>query len=177
MRIRGLVKGVLLAFVVFTLGYAVGKEVGVRRALAHRPAAPAAEAQAAQAPAPGEAPSPRRQLVARYYHATKRCVTCNTIEAYAKEALETRFAGDLAAGLIVWEVANMDDVWNADAVRRYGLVRSSLVFLDVEDGAEKDFTVLDRAWDLVGDKGRFFDFVESEVGMVVEGWTAPEDEE
>jgi len=177
-RYRGLLKGVLLTFVVFTAGYAVGKEVGVRRALAHLPTGgPSSAAASGALAAPGETTAPRRRLVARYYHGTKRCVTCNKIEAYAKEALESRFAEDLASGRILWETANMDEIWNADAVRRYGLIRSSLVFLDVEDGEEKDYSVLQRAWDLVGEKDRFFDYVQSEVEMITDGWDAPDEEE
>lgn len=168
---RAWLKGILFVFVVFTAGYAVGKEVGMRRV-----PVPSGEPSAASAVGKAVTP-PTRRLVARYYHATKRCVTCNKIEAQAKAALESRFPELLADGRIVWETANMDAVWNADAVRRYGLVRSSLVFLDMDGSVEDDHVVLNRAWELYDEPARFADYVESVVGMITEYWDAEEDEE
>ena len=161
----------LFAFVVFTLGFAAGKEVGVHRALASLPPQNAAAPQAAEDGAPSN------RIEARYFHTTKRCKKCNTIEAFAKEALDTRFGEQLANGTITWHTANMDDVWNADAVRRYGLVRSSLVLVDVQKGVEKDHAVLHRVWELTDDKELFLDFVESEVEMVMDGWDEDDEEE
>ena len=157
----------LLAFVVFTLGYAVGKEVGARRALEHA----ARDASGGADPA-----APARQLVVRYYHGTKRCSTCNTLEAYAKETLETHFAKALAAKAVVWETANMDQAWNEDAVAEYGLLRSSLVLSDRRSGREDDYRVLNKLWDLTADKPAFVAHVKEAVDMVLAGWRA-EDEE
>ena len=162
---RRIATGLLLTFVVFTAGYAVGKEVGVRRVLDRMPAA----GSPAGGDSGGEA-APARRLVAWYYHSTKRCKKCNTIEAYAKEALDTLFTDRMASGEITWQVANMDDVWNQDAVQRYGLLRSSLVFVAMQDGVEQDHSVLNRVWELTDDKETFFAFVESEVEMVIDGW-------
>jgi len=161
---RKIATGLLLTFVVFTAGYAVGKEVGVRRVLDRMPDAASTTSSSA---ASGLS---ERQLVAWYYHSTKRCKKCNTIEAYGKEALETLFADRMASGEITWQVANMDDVWNQGAVQRYGLLRSSLVFVDMLDGVEQDHSVLNRVWELTDDKKTFFAFVESEVEMVIDGW-------
>ena len=168
---RKIATGVLLTFVVFTAGYAVGKEVGVRRTLDRMPT-PDTPAGTDDAAAEGS----ERRLVAWYFHATKRCKQCNTIEASAKEALDTQFADRLASGEITWQVANMDDVWNQDAVRRYGLLRSSVVFVEMQEGIERDFTVLERAWELTDDKETFFAFIESEVEMVLDGWEEPDED-
>ena len=67
----------------------------------------------------------------------------------------------MASGEVAWQVANMDDVWNQDAVRRYGLLRSSLVFVEMRDGVEQEHAVLDRVWDLTDDKAAFLAFVEA----------------
>ena len=168
---RKIATGLLLTFVVFTAGYAVGKEVGVRRVLDRLPDA------ASTTSSPAATGLSERRLVAWYYHSTKRCKKCNTIEAYGKEALETLFADGMASGQITWQVANMDDIWNQDAVQRYGLLRSSLVFVDMRDGVEQDHSVLDRVWELTDDKKTFFAFVESEVEMVIDGWEDAAEEE
>lgn len=166
-RLRKAGTVVLLIFAIFTAGYAVGKEVGVRRALDRLPLP---TDTAASQKVPGHV------LRIRYFHSTKRCKKCNLIEAYAKEAIETRFASALADGTITWEVVNMDEVWNADDARHYGLLRSSLVLAEVLDGEEQDYSILDRTWELTGDKDLFLDYVESEVELVLDGWT-DEDEE
>jgi len=171
-QLRRVITWLLLTFVIFTLGFAVGKEVGVRRALASLPSQVARQPSAAV----GES-APANQIAAWYFHGTKRCKKCNTIEAYAKEALETSFAGQLADGTISWQTANMDDVWNDDAVRRYGLVRSSFVLVDVRDGVEHDYSVLNRAWELTDDKETFLAFVESELEMILDAWAEDDEAE
>ena len=163
---KRVLRALLLTFVVFTAGYAVGKEVGVRRVLDRMPAP--AGAVAPGNVAAGDSVEGGRTLIASYFHATKRCAKCNTIEAYAKEALETGFAEDLAAGRIEWRTANLEDVWNADAVRRYGLVRSSLVLVSLVDGAEQEHVVLHRTWDLTDAKETFLAYVASEVEMLLD---------
>ena len=170
-RLRRLATWVLFVFVVFTLGFAVGKEVGARRTLANLPP------QDCVAPSGGDDESPSNQVAAWYFHGTKRCKKCNTIEAFAKEALETLFAEQVADGSVTWQTANMDDVWNADAVQRYGLVRSSLVLVDMRACAEHDYTVLNRAWELTDDKETFLAFVESEVEMIRDAWDEDDEAE
>ena len=170
MAARRILVGLLLGFVVFTAGYAIGKEVGVRRGYE------AGRATTETAPDGPCTPSPRRQLIAYYFHGKKRCEKCNTIEAYAREALETRFPDRLARNEIVWQAANMDDVWNQDFVERFGLSTSSLVLMDVEDGRELDHTVCRRVWDLTDDKETFFDYVQSEVEMFIDEWPSAEED-
>lgn len=164
--------GLLLAFVVFTAGYGIGKEVGMRRALERSPA-PAPPTAGGEDPTgvarstPSATPdTTERRIVAWYFHSTKRCAKCNTIEAYAKEALDTLFPEERASGAIEWRVENMDDLWNADAVRRYGLVQSSLVLVDMLGDQEHGHAVLNHVWDLTDDKKAFFAYVQDEVEML-----------
>lgn len=167
MTLRKVAKALLLTFVIFTCGYAVGREVGVRHAL---------DGVAGQDAKPAEAAGgPERRLVVRYFHSTKRCVTCNTIEAHARSALDKHFAGEMANGVVAWQTANMDEAWHADAVERYGLMRSSLVLVDMRGDEEEDYIVLKRVWDLTGDEQGFHDYVHGAARMVLDGW-AEEDE-
>lgn len=159
---------VLLTFVVFTAGYAVGKEVGVRNALDHMEPSSGSEPSAA---------APERQLIVRYYHSTKRCSTCNRIEALSKKVLETHFADQLASGVLVWETANMDDAWNLSAVAEYGLIRSSLVLSEQHEGVEEDYRVLNKLWDLVSDEAAFVAHVTEAVQLVIDGWDSEPDGE
>ncbi len=159
----------LLVFVIFTCGFAVGKEVGVHDALESVRAAGTTPQAATGLPA--------KRIVAWYFHSTKRCKTCNTIEGYAKEALDTRFKDALERGAITWKTANMDDAWNADAVLRYGLMRSSLVLVDMRGDDENDYVVLKRVWNLTGDKQAFAAYVASAVDMIFAEWAEDDDED
>src|SRR5512134_1075795 len=47
-----------------------------------------------------------------YFHATTRCATCRTIEAYAKETVTSRFAADLEARRLAWQAVNVDEPAN-----------------------------------------------------------------
>jgi len=167
-RLRKTSMVVLLFFAIFTAGYAVGKEVGARRALSQLPPPASASAAASET-------GPTLQVW--YFHSTKRCKKCNLIEAYAKEAIDTRFADQVAAGTITWQVANTDEVWNADAVTRYGLVQSSLVLVEMLDGEEQDYTVCNSTWALTGDKDAFIEYVASEVEIVLDGWSDDDGDE
>jgi len=170
-RLRRLSTWVLSVFVVFTLGFAVGKEVGVRRTLASLPSPDAPPTS------PQEGTASANQVAAWYFHGTKRCKKCNTIEAFAKEAIETLFGEQLADGTITWQTANMDDVWNADRVQRYGLVRSSLVLVDMRDGSEHDHAVLNRTWELTDAKPMFLAYVESEIETILDAWDEDDEAE
>lgn len=171
-RAKKLVTGALLTFVVFTCGYAVGKEVGVRRVLSRMPGVGASPME----PVDCEAEA-ADHVVVWYFHGTKRCAKCNAIESLSQETLDQRFADQVESGTVRWRTANMDDAWNADAVRRYGLVRSSLVLVDHRDGAERDHTVLNRVWDFTDRPGLFHEYVASEVEFVLESWAADEDDD
>jgi hypothetical protein len=108
------------------------------------------------------------RLVATYFHSQRRCKTCNTIEAYSREALEVAFEDELRSGRVVWRALNFEDPANAAYRERYGLFTSTLVLSDVHDGKERDWFGLDETWSLVGDKPAFLAYVERETRAVLE---------
>ena len=107
-------------------------------------------------------PRPDR-VVVHYFHRTIRCDTCLRFEAYADEALRSRFAEELADGRLVWSVLNVDDESNATLVDAYDIFESSLVVSAVEAGEERSWEKLEAIWGLVGDKPSFLSYVQSEV--------------
>ena len=96
-----------------------------------------------------------------YFHGTTRCATCKTIEAYAHETVASAFAPDLKAGSLEWKVVNVDEPANQHFVRDFQLYTRSVVVVDAKD--PKRFKVLDRVWQLVGDKAAFQKYVEQEI--------------
>jgi hypothetical protein len=147
---KTLITRLLLAFVLFTLGFGVGKEVGRRQAV------PPASTPAL----PGEARAPARvedKVIVYYLHATFRCVTCNTIEAMAKEVVETQFAEALAAGRIEWYEGDFQV--EEDLARRFDVVSSCVVVARRVAGKEAEFQRLDEVWTLVDKPAEFREYI------------------
>ena len=85
MRLKSVITAGLLTFVAITMLVLVLKETKPSPASTSSP--PAAEKAAT---------SPGLKLIAYYMHGKVRCPTCMSIEAYAKEAVETGFGDDLS---------------------------------------------------------------------------------
>ena len=111
-------------------------------------------------PSPRPRPPPPGSCV-YYFHGTTRCATCKTIEAYAHETVASRLRRRLKAGSLEWKAVNVDEPANQHFVRDYQLYTRSVVVVDAKD--PKRFKVLDRVWQLVGDKAAFQRYVEQEI--------------
>jgi len=113
-------------------------------------------------PADNGAASPLK-LVAYYFHATQRCATCLAIESYSKEALQAKFSEQLKAGVIDWQVVDVEQVKNRHFIQDYQLVTSSLVLVSVSNGKKGKWRTLAMTWNLVRKKGDFLQYVQSNV--------------
>lgn len=90
--------------------------------------------------------------------------TCRTIEAYAKDAIEARYADELKSGLLKWQVVNIDETENEHFIDELGLVSSSLVVVTRNGGKETGHEILQEVWTLVRNKPRFTEYVQRAVG-------------
>ena len=108
------------------------------------------------------------KVVLYYFHGTRRCNTCRTIESYAQEAVEGKFKDALEAGTLNWTVLNTDESENAHFVKDFGLVSSSLVVVEIDGGEVVRHQVLQEAWTLVRDKPGFIEYVQGSVGEFLE---------
>jgi hypothetical protein len=115
------------------------------------------KAPAAVAAAPTAAPG----ILVYYFHATTRCATCKTIEAYAHETVASRFAADLEARRLAWRTVNVEEPPNQHFIDDFQLYTRSVVVVDGKN--PKRFKVLDRVWQLVRDKAAFQGYVEQEI--------------
>ncbi len=140
------------AFLLVLTGSTIVAVTGVA-AVAPQKAKPPATATEAPAVSPG--------LLVYYFHATVRCATCRTIEAYARETVTTRFAADIEARRLAWQAVNVDEPANRHFVRDFQLYTRSVVVVDAKD--PRRYKVLDRVWQLVRDKAAFQRYVEQEI--------------
>lgn len=69
------------------------------------------------------------KIEAYYFHFTARCITCKTIEANAKENLETLYPSHVKQGLITFQSLNLDDASNKQLAEKLGVTGQALLFV------------------------------------------------
>jgi hypothetical protein len=110
---------------------------------------------------------PADGLAAVYFHGAVRCPTCQTIETYAKEAIDTRFEDELANGKLSWLALNYELPENLHFAREYGIVAPTVVLVRREAGSDVEAENLARVWELVGDKPAFVEYIAAETKSVL----------
>jgi hypothetical protein len=107
------------------------------------------------------------QVVVYYLHMNRRCMTCEKLEAYSREAVETGFDEQLKDSSIVFRVENFEKEGNEHFAKDYQLFSQSLILSRQHDGQETEWRNLDQIWQLVGNKEKFIDYVQTELGNFV----------
>lgn len=108
------------------------------------------------------------KIIAFYFHGTNRCTTCRTIEAYAREAVQTGFGDALKAGKLEWRALNVEEPANRHFIKDYQLYTRSVVLASYQGDKQLKWKNLDKVWELVGDKGQFTRYVQGEVKTFLE---------
>jgi len=147
MKAKKVISNLLLAFVLISIGFAIGKETALNGAR---------KAKAGEAATTTQT-SGSNKVIVYYMHQTFRCVTCNQIEAMTGELIRTGFAKELADGRLEWKRENFQE--NEDMARRYNVASSSVVVVRMRDGKEVAHQTLDKVWTLVGKPEEFAAYV------------------
>ncbi len=98
-----------------------------------------------------------------YFHGNFRCVSCHKIEQYTKEALEEFFGKELRSGNLVYKVVNVEQGDNAHFTEDYQLYTRSVVVSLVKDGKEVKYKNLEKVWQYLMDRQRFYSYIEEEI--------------
>jgi hypothetical protein len=69
------------------------------------------------------------KIEAYYFHFTSRCTTCRTIEAKAKENLETLYPNQVKEGLITFQSVNLDEASSKPLAEKLGISGQTLLFV------------------------------------------------
>ena len=101
-------------------------------------------------------------MIAYYFHSSVRCVSCETIESYAREAIETGFGDQIKGGSVQWRVLNYEESAHQNAVAKYEIIAPVVVLSRIEEGRETEWASLDRVWQLTDDKEAFVAYVQEE---------------
>ena len=105
---------------------------------------------------------PQHKVIAYYFHRTQRCRTCLTMEAYARDALQSDLPDGLESGELEWYAVNVEEPQNEHFVEEYALTASALVLVLSENGEQQQWKNLERVWELVDDEWEFKDYVRDE---------------
>ena len=115
-----------------------------------------------------EFPEVRDGVIVYYFHTDKRCVTCETVEAATKEAVEGGFADELKNGKVHLRIVNFTKNGNERFAKEYELVTFSVVMVKMKDGRQVQVEKLDSARELAGDKTALVDFIRQSVRSLQE---------
>jgi len=69
------------------------------------------------------------KIEAYYFHFTARCITCKTIEASAKENLETLYPNQVKQGLITFQSVNLEEASSKPLAERLGVSGQTLLIV------------------------------------------------
>lgn len=147
---KKIITGILLVFVAISVFAIIKKETGKSEAIE-------------------QAISTDTKTVVYYFHGTKRCKTCNTIEAYAREAVNQNFAENIDTGKLEIKSINVEYPENEHFVKDFQLSMKTVVIANYVDGQITDWKNLDKVWNLVGNKDEFQNYIISETQKIIEG--------
>jgi len=140
----------LLTFVAASVVVFVVREVGRHR-------------QASQQ----EIVEPGARVVVYFFHPARRCESCNTIEAWAREVVHTGFPEALQEGRLEWRAVSYEEPGNEHYAEEYGLFTSAVVLVWREDGASTRWKNLPDVWHHLGDREAFNHYVHGEVAALL----------
>jgi hypothetical protein len=141
----------LIAFSLVSLGVLIGKEMS---------------------PAPDSASKkpdiPTNGLIVYYFHATKRCDACNTIERLTKDVLSTKFSAEMQNGSLVFKSINYQEPGNEKYPLNYKFSANSIILSKIKNVQEEIFYNLSAIWQLYTDEPKFREYIEENVKATLE---------
>jgi hypothetical protein len=95
---------------------------------------------------------PGTKVVVCYFYGKNRCPVCDSIESYAREAVQTGFPEDLENGRLEWRSINYEQPGNEHFAADYKLLAPGVLLVAVRDGQPADWKSLPEVWNHLGDK-------------------------
>ncbi len=112
--------------------------------------------------------SPDDALMVYYFHGNVRCATCTSIESQTRDAVESTFASQLESGEVVWKILNYEKPEGEELGKRFDVLMPVVVLARMKGGQIDDWKRLDEVWALVGNSSAFSQFIEQEIGRMLE---------
>ena len=102
-----------------------------------------------------------------YFHANKRCKTCNNMEAYTKDVLKSDFEKELAKRAIRWQTFNWQKPENKSYVEKFSLIGNAVYLVGVEKSKYVRHLNLPEIWDYSHDEKQFKDYIRSSISSFI----------
>ena len=103
------------------------------------------------------------QYIAYYFFNSNRCSSCYRIENWTKSTIQENFQQEISDGKLKWRAINIEDSEHRHFIQEFNLYSKSVVIVEQENGKQKRWKKLKKVWQLLGDKEKFFDYINSEV--------------
>lgn len=143
----------LMAFLLISVGVAIGRELALR--------------QAVPAATPGLAGTGDKVVV--YYMHGIPCVTCTFIEATTEKLVREEFAEAVRAAPIEFASVDYLDPANAALADKYNVGSNMVIAVRFEDGKEVSRVRLDQVMELASDAARLTDYLRTGIRSALEG--------
>ena len=153
MKVRKIIGKLLIAFLLVSIGVAIGKEMATRNA----------PAVAAPVTAPGET-----KVVVYYMHGFP-CVTCTFIETTTEKVVHEEFADAVAAGTMQFVSLNYLEPENAALAEKYNVGENMVIAVRSEDGREVSRVRLDEVMELAPNAEGLKDYIRKGIRSALEG--------
>jgi hypothetical protein len=102
-------------------------------------------------------------VIVYYFHGTRRCFSCLTVETNAAQVIEDNFQQQIADGSLMWTPMNMEDPGNKEITENFGIKTNTLVVAKMADGNYLENKKLKRVWQLIDDPEGFSEYVTDEI--------------
>ncbi len=165
MKIKSLITGLLILFVVISAAYLVFdsyktiKKSPVNNENTDLPASAIQKIIGKELP---------HNIIIAYFHTTFRCNSCQKIEALTKEAMQKGFPKELKKGKLVWKTVNIDEQGNSRFIEDYNLATKSVIVIEVKDNKQIQWKNLQKVWELLNDDKAFLKYIQDEVKSYLE---------
>lgn len=130
--VKKILTNLLLAFVLVTIGFSLGKHSVLRRMNTDVAAISASNSSLSEI---------KKAVKIFYMHSTFRCVTCSAAETLALELIDKEFAEARKTQALLWENANFQE--NAALAKKFDVIATCMVIATVENDQIIDFVRLD----------------------------------
>lgn len=155
---KAIIRALLLLFVVGSLAYVVVRDAGDTNDAADDPDELVLAVEGVEP-----------DVVVYFFDGDFKCASCEMIEAYTLEAMNTLFSDELASGALSYRKHNTDRPRHAHFIDEYRLITKSLVMVERENGEQVRWKNLDKIWDLSYDKAKFLEYVRANTQEYLDG--------
>lgn len=100
------------------------------------------------------------------FHATQRCVSCETLGKLAEKTMTERFAEEIANGKIVFKSINGELRENIEIVNLYQASGSSLYINAIKDG-KNNIVQNVKVWQYLSDEVAFTNYLETQLRLLL----------